>query len=198
MGKYIGKRTLVTTLSVLAVLLLVIGGIALIRLGAKKDPYTQPETSNTNESSQTIQTPDETSSAGSTDAPNAQSDNQATLDPATVSTVDIAPMSITVSYVKGVGAFEYEVLRAQNGTRYVEFRSSSLVGTKCTNDMGTFASIIANPSDAESAALSSTTTVDGVKYGLSLADATCTSDSAALQKYQQSFSTAFSLLKKLG
>ncbi|OJU87609.1 hypothetical protein BGO17_01270 [Candidatus Saccharibacteria bacterium 49-20] len=197
MGKYTGKRTLVTTLSVLAVLLLAIGGVALTRLGAKQDPYVQPETSKS-QSSQTTQTPDESSSNDSTGANNAQSEYQATIDPATVSTVDITPMSITVSYVKGVGAFEYEVLRAQNGTRYVEFRSSGLVGTKCTNDMGTFASIIANPSDAESATLSKTTTVDGVKYGLSLADATCTSDGAALQKYQQSFSDAFTLLKKLG
>lgn len=198
MGKNTSKRTLVTTLSVLAVLLLVIGAIALFRLSAKQDPYVSPADTQSKDSSQTTETPDETSSTDGTGANNAQSDYQATIDPATVATVDIVPMTITVSYVKGIGAFEYEILRAQNGTRYVEFRSPSLVGTKCTNDMGTFASIIANPTDTESSTLSKTTTVDGTKYGLSLADATCTSDSAALQKYQQSFSDAFTLLKKLG
>ncbi len=198
MGTKSGKRTLVTTLSVLAVVLLVIGAIAFIRLNMKLDPYAQQEASKPDDTSKTVETPDDTSASDGSDGNSAQPESQTTLDPATVATIDIVPMTITVSYVKGAGAFEYEVLRAQNGTRYVEFRSRSLVGGKCTNDNGTFVSIIANPTDAESATLSKTTTVDGVKYGLSLADATCTSDAAALQKYQQSFSDAFSLLKKLG
>jgi cytoskeletal protein RodZ len=196
MGKNTGKRTLVTTLSVLAVLLLVIGAIALFRLNAKPDPYVAQDEKTSDDTSQTTQTPDDSSSSDTATTP--QPETSQTIDPATTSTIDIVPMAITVSYTKGVGPFEYAVLRAQNGTRYVEFRSTNLVGSKCTNDEGTFASIIADPTEAESTALSKTTTVDGVKYGLSLADATCTSDSAALQKYQQSFSDAFTLLKKLG
>lgn len=196
MGKNTGKRTLVTTLSVLAVLLLVIGAIALFRLNAKHDPYV--ETPAPSDTSETTKTSDDASSSDSTSSTTTQTDTQSTIDPTTVSTIDVPQMEITVSYVKGVGAFEYAVKRAQNGTRYVEFSSASLVSGKCTNDNGIFASILANPTDAESATLSKTTDVDGMKYGLSLADATCTNDAAALQKYQQSFSDGFSLLKKQG
>lgn len=200
-----GKRTLITALSILAVLLIVIGVVALVKAhNAKKDPYVQqatnsstnsstPNNTSTNNNSSTA-TPDD-SDANSTHTANNAS-NQTTPDPSTVNSITIAPMSIVVSYVKGVGAFEYQVLRATNGTQYVEFRSADLVGTKCTNDEGTFASILANPTDDEKATLSKTTTVDGTVYGLSLADTTCTSDTAKLQKYQQSFSDAFSLLKK--
>lgn len=197
-----GRRTLVTTLSILAVLLVAIGTVALIRVlsPGKQDPYVQPETSNTSDSSNssdgTAANPDEGDTPVSSDGAG-QSGQEPALDPATVATIDIVPMTITVSYVKGIGGFEYEVLRANNGTRYVEFRSSRLVGTKCTNDAGTFASILANPTESERTTLAKTTTVDGVVYGLSLADTTCTSDAEKLQAYQKSFSDAFSLLKKI-
>lgn len=201
-----GKRTLVTTVSILVVLLVAIGTVALVKLvnPGKQDPYLQQETSSTSDNSTDSDTNTSDTSQNQTDetadadtSVSGDTEEQSTLDPATVSTLDITPMSITVSYVKGIGGFEYEVLRANNGTRYVEFRSASLVGTKCTNDAGTFASIIANPTESERTALTKTTTVDGTLYGLSLADVTCTSDAGQLQKYQKSFSDAFSLLKKI-
>ena len=196
MGTKTSKRTLVTALSVLVVLLVVIGAIALFRLNAEQDPYVAQESSKSEDTSQD-ETPSDSSSGDDSAENTSQPDSQPTIDPSAVSTVDIVPMSITVSYVKGIGGFQYEVLRAANGTRYVEFRSASLVGKKCTNDMGTFASIIANPTDSESTGLAKTTTVEDVKYGLALADRTCTTDIAKLEAYQKSFSDAFELLKKL-
>lgn len=106
-------------------------------------------------------------------------------------------MTITVSYVKGVGAFEYQVLRTPSGTQYVEFRSTDLVGTKCTDDAGAFASIIQNPSSTDNtSSVSQTVELESTKYGLALSGTNCTPNVELLQQYQQSFSKGFSLLKK--
>ncbi len=194
------KRTLVTTLSILAVLLVAVGTVALIRTlsPGKEDPYVQQEqVSQENDANQGVETPDNGQNQTNQQQSSESTSGEPALDLARVATVDIVPMDITVSYVKGIGGFEYEVLRANNGTRYVEFRSPQLIGTKCTNDAGTFASILASPTEGERGTLTKTTTVDGTTYGLSLADATCTSDTAKLQSYQKSFSDAFSLLKNI-
>lgn len=193
-----GKRTLLTTVAVLVALLLIIGAIAWIKTASqnKSDPYASKETPTT-----TVDTPDPQDSKQDTDTTSPDSgtntDTGTAVDPTKVTTIDIAPMSLTVSYVKGVGTFEYQVLRTSNGTRYVEFSSPELVGTKCTNDIGTFASILANPEENDSTTLAKTTTVDGTKYGLSLESSTCTANAEKLQAYQKSFSDAFSLLKKM-
>lgn len=196
------KRTLFTALAVLLVLLVAIGTVTLIRvLGGddKQDPYLESQSSPSDASNDADSDRDSESSPQEEAEPSTTTDEEATtptLDPATVSTLTIAPMEIVVSYVKGAGGFEYEVLRTSNGTRYVQFRSAELVGTKCTDDTGKFASILANPNETESATISKTTTVGNVKYGLSLEGAACTSDASKLQTYQKSFSDAFSLLKK--
>ena len=123
--------------------------------------------------------------------------NQSAVDPALVSTVAIEPMSLVVSYTKGIGGFNYEVRRTPGGTKYVELSSEKLAGTKCTNDIGAFASIIEKPTADESSTIENKTTVEGVEYGLSLSDPTCTSDAALLKQYQDAFAAAFSLLKKM-
>lgn len=192
------RRRLITTLIVLGVLLLVIGIVAIVRATSshKDDPYTQPEATTQEKpadtSKGTTKTGDDEKASQDTSANTAEP----TIDPSQLASIDIAPMSLTVSYVKGIGGFEYQVLRTPSGTQYVEFLSAELVGSKCTDDQGVFASILANPAGAESATVTKTTTVDGTKYGLSLASAACTSNPEALQTYQKSFTDAFSLLKK--
>lgn len=194
-----GKRTLFTALAVLLVLLVAIGTIAIIKATSKDktDPYRTQDTTTT----ETTDTPKKDDVKQETKPSKPEKDDEekseVTLDPATVAAVDIVPMSLTVSYVKGVGSFEYEVLRTTNGTRYVVFSSPELAGTKCTNDKGMFASILANPEGNDSTTLTKTTTVDGTKYGLSLESATCTPNPDKLQSYQKAFSDAFSLLKKM-
>jgi cytoskeletal protein RodZ len=194
-----GKRVLVATISVVAIVVFAIGTFIVIRaVNTNNDPYIEQTNTSQDKTDQSTSTPDEANAQDESET-NAidETTTQSSLDPATVGAIDVSTMTITVSYVKGIGAFEFAVLRAQNGTRYVEFRSSELIGTKCTNDMGTFISIIASPTEDEKATLTKTTSVDGTEYGLSLSDATCTSDSTKLQKYQQSFSDAFSLLEKM-
>jgi hypothetical protein len=193
------RRALITAIAILVVLLVAIGTITIIRAvnSGKDDPYVQPDPS-TSSTETTNETPSDTTEpvTGEDGDTPTSNEEEPTLDPATVGTIEITPMEIVVSYVKGAGGFEYEVLRTANGTRYVEFRNESLAGTKCTNDKGAFASILAEPTSNESATLSKTTTVDGATYGLSLEGTTCTSDVDALKAYQKSFSDAFSLLKK--
>lgn len=188
MAKEDRRRSLVVAVTVLVVLLLAIGAVATIRsLNQSED------------SSQKTTAVEEDAEVTANDTP-AQTEPQVapetTIDPSTTDQLTIAPMGIAVSYVRGVGGFEYQILRTANGTRFVEFSTGSLVGTKCTNDTGVFVSILESPDATESATLAETVTLDDTTYGLSLADATCTSDAEALKTYQQSFVDAFSLLKK--
>lgn len=194
-----GKQALLTAVSIFVVLLAVVGTIAIIKAlnPGTNDPYVQQTTNQSTED-----TPTETDEADSPATPsvpdenNSANDSEPAIDPATLATIDVTPMALTVSYTKGVGGFEYEVLRRPNGTRYVEFSSPELVGTKCTNDKGVFASILESPASEEIATLAKTTTVGGMTYGLSLAAATCTSNATLLKDFQNAFSTPFSLLKK--
>jgi cytoskeletal protein RodZ len=189
-----GRKTLFTALAVLAVLLLIIAAVAVIK---------SVSTSKSSDSSSTAKkdTPAISDKANSTQKPASDvpqdTTSQSAIDPSKVTAIDIEPMLITVSYMKGVGGFDFAVQRTASGTKYVQFSSSKLVGTKCTNDEGVFASILESPTADESSTLTKTTVVDGTTYGLSLADATCTSNPDLLKQYQDAFSEPFSLLKKM-
>lgn len=178
------------------VLALALVAIAVNALVPKADNSSAPSAvvensdSDKNASQTTPSTPD--TSAKPADS----TQSTTTLDPSTVGTVDIQPLSLTVSYVKGIGGFEYAVKRLSGGTQYVEFTSPELIGTKCTDDTGTFASIIHNPDTNDATTITATQTVDGTQYGLSLSDDTCTGNVELLKQYQTSFRDAFSLLKK--
>lgn len=198
MQKKARQKRLILALSLLTVLLVAIAAVALLRviMPGSDDPYTIQETTSEEDAAEetdTLEPSEDTPTTNETTDSNPAS----AIDPATVSTVDIAPLEITVSYVKGIGGFEYEVLRTPSGTRYVEFRSAELIGTKCTNDQGTFASILVNPGENASATITKTITVEDTPYGLALPDSACTASADALKQYQQSFSDAFSLLKKI-
>ena len=135
-----------------------------------KDPVTEPDTKE-------VETP--------------------TLDPTSVSTVAIDSLGVTVSYVKGVPGFAYSIDQSSSGTRFATFSSEQLVGTKCTDDAGVFATILKDPQQEDRATLTATKTVSGTVYGLSLPSATCTSDSALFDQYQTSFKDAFGLIQPL-
>ncbi len=121
-----------------------------------------------------------------------------TIDPETLSFIDIEPLGVTVSYVKGIPGFDYSIQRTQSRIEYVEFSSTELAGTKCTNDKGVFASIIKNPeSDEDKTLLTSVTKVGEDSYGLSLPTSTCTSNAPLFDQYQASFKDAFGQLKAI-
>jgi hypothetical protein len=188
-----GRKKLFTAIAVLAALLLIIGGVALAK-SLSSNNSADPNSTAKKDS------PAISDQANSTDKPTSdvpKATDQPAVDPAKVNTVDIEPMSLTVSYMKGIGGFDFQVLKTPNGTKYVQFSSSKLVGTKCTNDEGDFASILESPTADESSTLAKTTVVDGTTYGLSLADGSCTSNPDLLKQYQDAFSEPFSLLKKM-
>lgn len=198
MRRSISKRRNILIAAAAAIVVVIVVAIIMVTqsMNTKTDPYKQTETINeAPDTTTTDPVPDSTTDT-TPDTTDPANDDTSTLDPATVSTIDVAPVGITVSYVKGVGGFDYLVQRTTNGTRYVEFRNESLAGTKCTGDEGPFASILVDPTTDESATLAKKITVEGTVYGLSLAAATCTSDPGLLKQYQDSFSSAFSLLKK--
>ena len=189
-----GRKKLITTLVVVGALLLIVAVIAVVKTMSNNEPSVPTQTTSQDTPSVSDDAELNTTDQPATTAPIAE---QPAIDPEKVATVAIEPMAISVSYLKGVGGFDYEVLRTGSGTKYVQFSSTKLAGTKCTDDEGQFASIIEKPSKDEATTLAKTTTVDGTEYGLSLADATCTSDSGLLKQYQDAFSGAFSLLKKM-
>lgn len=194
MTKAQSKKGLITTIVILGLTLLIVGGI-LIWQNQNSNNNTAPA----DDSSETTQPADEevmTTDDTPSDVPN---DSEIpTVDPSTLDSIDIEPLSIAVLYTKGTGGFEFEVLRASDGTRYVEFSNSALVGTKCSDDNGVFATIIESPASPEDSSLiSETVVVDGTTYGLSLATDTCTANPDLLKDYQSGFINGFSQLKKI-
>lgn len=189
------KQKIVAIISAVAVLLvaaLVVWWLAFQRSQSEPDPFIS-----SSQNQDETQTPTPKADEPTEEAPVAEETPASTIDPATVSTVDIEPLEITVSYVRGVPGFGFLVQRTADGTEYVEFASEEVAGTKCTDDTGVFASIIVSPSEQDGATITDEVTVDGTVYGLSLPDATCTSDEALFAQYQASFKDAFSLLSKI-
>lgn len=189
------KQKTVAIISAVAVLLvaaLVVWWLAFQRSQAEPDPFIS-----SSENQEETQTPAPEADEPTEETPAAEETPASTIDPSTVSTVDIEPLEITVSYVRGVPGFGFLVQRTADGTEYVEFSSEEVAGTKCTDDTGVFASIIVSPSEQDGATITDEVTVDGTVYGLSLPDATCTSDEELFAQYQASFKDAFSLLAKI-
>lgn len=184
------KTGLIVTIVVLALTLGVVGGIAFAQNLNKapatdttqpaSEPATDTPTTQPNEETPPVEKPAETS-----------------IDPKTVSSIEIKPLSIKVFYKKGIPGFEFAVKRTASGTQYVEFSSPELKGTKCTDDEGIFASIIKNPNtDEDKATVKKERTIDDTTYGLSLNGKNCTGDVKLFTQYQDAFSDALVLLEE--
>lgn len=187
-----GKKGLTVAIVVLVVVLLVVGGLALSKKSPEPAKTTAPNTSK--DASTTKDTTTETDSTGSGSS---TTTTATTVDPATLTSIAIEPLGVTVFYSKGTPGFEFTVLKTADQTQYVEFTSSDLIGTKCTNDQGVFASIIKNPAADESQTTSQTVKVGSDTYGLSLASASCTANPDLLTQYQTGFKNGFSSLAAL-
>lgn len=186
------KQAIITGSAALGLLILVIVGVIVIRSMINSGDDTRYEQSNI-ENKPVQDPPKEDEQEPAVDEKPVEEEPQ--LDPASLSTITITQMGIEVSYLKGIGGFEYAIKRTPGGSQYVEFKSEQLKGTKCTDDQGVFVSIVEKPDANETAILSKRKSVGGVEYGLSLAATNCTSDEVLLKKYQDSFTKAFGLLK---
>jgi hypothetical protein len=193
MSRFLSKRILIVTGIILAVVLVVVGAIMLTKKPTQPSPVSTPNASN-----QTTPAKDTTTETDATDPTTTTPDSAVpSVDPQTLTSVAITPLAITVFYSKGTPGFEFTVLKTADKTQYVQFTSSDLVGTKCTDDQGAFASIIKNPSVDEAQTTSQTVKVGSDTYGLSLASAGCTSNTDLLAEYQTGFKNGFSNLKAL-
>jgi hypothetical protein len=189
-AKMQGKRSLIVAIIVLVVVLLVVGAIVL----AKK--INQPSTTGTaNTSKQGAPAKDTTTQTAATNQ-NSSTTNPV-VDPNTLTSIDVAPLGVTIFYSKGTPGFEFSVLKTADQTQYAQFTSSNLVGTKCTDDQGAFASIVKNPSTNETQTISQTVKVGNNTYGLSLASTSCTGNAGLLAQYQTGFKNGFASLKAL-
>lgn len=186
-----GKVGRLVTIVAFVVVLLIIGGV--IALDKANQPTPAVVTPDASQHATT--TKDTTTETDATEAASATNTTKIpSVDPATLTSVDIAPLGVTVFYSKGTPGFEYTVLRAADATQYAQFTSSDLIGTKCTNDEGVFASIIQNPSTNDAQTISQTVKVGNDTYGLSLASPGCTSNIDLLTKYQDGFKNGFANL----
>ncbi len=192
MGQKPGKRTLYIILAVLFALIVVVAVFVFVRSQSTTPASDATESVTKDEP----QVPDEAKNT-ETSALAEPKTEETTIDPELVSVATIEPMAIEVAYLKGIEGFEFAVLSNPNGTKYVQFISPKLVGSKCTNDTGVFASIIEEPTENEAATLTKKISVKDTTYGLSLTDSSCTNDEALLKQYQDAFSTPFTLLKKM-
>ncbi len=192
MAKGQGKTGLIVTIVALALTLIVVGTIAILsntnRPAVTNDPLTA------NNASENDTTTDEVVPAEE----EVEVPAEPAVDPATLSSVDIEPMEITVFYTKGTPGFDFTIERSADRTEYIEFSSPNLVGTKCTNDEGVFATIVKNPgTSASQTTFVKQVTVGSDTYGLSLAGKNCTSDESLLDTYQTAFVEGFSQLKAM-
>ena len=187
-----GKIGLKVIIAILVIVLLVLG-IFLIAKNANQKSVTKTADTSKNTPSVTKNT-----STTETDATDTTTPTVSKVDPSTLATIDVAPLGITVSYTKGLGAFGFEVKKTADQTQYVDFSADGLVGTKCTDDKGLFASIIKNPSPSEvQGTITQTTKVGKDTYGLSLAGKGCTSNPVLLDQFQTAFTNGFPSLKAL-
>ena len=187
------KRLIIASVLIVAVIALV---VTLLVVNGNRSAQRQAAQETTKSETEKKESSENTSSPLESETPKEDEDLSA-IDPATIGTVDITPASLTVSYIKGVGGFAYEVLRSADGRKYIELKNSELAGTKCSDDTGVFVSILEAPNESEKATISKTMALDGVQYGLSVASPTCTSEPELLKQYQDAFSKPFGLLKKL-
>jgi hypothetical protein len=191
MAKGQGKTGLIVTIIALGLTLVVVGTIAV--LSNLNPPAVSNDTPNT-EGTSREEKPEETKPV----VDDGDDETTPVVDPATLSKVDIEPLAITVFYTKGTPGFDFTIKRSADRTQYVEFSSPNLVGTKCTNDEGVFASIIKNPTATEDqTTFVQKKSVGSDTYGLSLAGKSCTSDESLLDTYQTAFSQGYSQLKAM-
>jgi len=186
------KRLLVIIIALLVVALAIAGAVVAKNLNTPTET-----TTDTSQESTDVTDSDASTDTDTEPAPKPDTSVTPAVDPATLSSVVVEPLGVTVFYSKGVPGFDFVVKRTAAQTQYVEFSTAALVGTKCTDDEGVFASIIKNPGDNERQTTTQIIQVGNDTYGLTLAGAGCTADAALLTEYQTAFTDGFKSLTTL-
>lgn len=186
-----GKKRLIIISIIAGLAVLLIAGF-LIFQNTGKTPVADSKTTEPATSTEAA------SDSPATETPKTDTPETTEVDESTLGSIDIEALGLTVFYTKGIPGFEYTIERTSDKTQYVQFTSPELVGTKCTDDKGIFASIVMNPtSEEDKTTISSTRKVGDNTYGLSLPSDNCTKDVELLKSYQKAFTNGFSRLKEL-
>ena len=189
-----GKKRFIITSSLLGLTILVVGGIILFQRTSSSD---KTNSITTTAPSSSAAKPETTATASPAAAAAPKSD-ALPVDPLTLSSVDVSPLGVVVFYTKGIHGFNFEIKKTDSKTQYAEFSAPELIGTICTDDNGTFASIIKNPTSTEDqATITATTKLGNDSYGLSLSGKSCTANQTLLTQYQTAFMNGFASLKAL-
>jgi len=192
MGIMQSRKKRMVTIIVLAALILLVGGAVVVK--SLSGNTSQPAPTPTPAATSSTDTQTETDADQTTKSETAVTP---TVDPATLSSIAVEPLSINVFYTKGVPGFDFAVNRTTDGTQYVEFSNADLAGTKCTGDTGPFVTIIKNPSATALQTVTDTIKVGSDTYGLSLVAKDCTADTTLLDQYQTAFKNGFKSLTAL-
>lgn len=187
------RRLIIVIASTVTALILVAGFIWVvahpygsINLADKTTSTEHNNTDNSNSNSSTTTKPAEnTPTTPTTPAP----------DPSTVKNLDISQLGLTLNYDRTLPGLSYEIKLTGSGTQYVSLMYDGLIGDKCTGDTGEFASIIKNPTSADSVAIKNTVKLGNDTYGLALPDSSCTSNVDLFNQFQASMTANFPYMK---
>jgi len=142
-----------------------------------------------------------TQSNGQSDAPStalASSTSQPTPpDPSTIKQLHIAQLGLVIDYANTLPGMSYSIGKTTAGTTYVQLSNTQLIGDKCTDDDGVFATILKDPTVTDSVTVSMVTKVGDVTYGLALPSGACTGNLALFNQYQASMKQDFSFLRSV-
>lgn len=177
--------------------------VALVLLGLAAWAILRPTTQPTHKSESVTSEQPETTTKKSATADKTQATSEPDQDasstppapdPSTLRELPISQLGITISYDKTLPGVSYAISRTPAGTQYVDLMNDQLIGGICTNDAGTFASIIKDPTASDQATVSATVKVGDDTYGLSLPSADCTSNADLFAQFQDSIKATFPYL----
>lgn len=188
------RRLIITIVSIVAALALIAGFIWVVA-----HPYSSTSLSDTSASSTSTNSSNNSNSNGS--ASNNSNNQPATStptqpstpqpDPSTVKSLTISQLGLTINYDKTLPGLSYEIKRTGSGTQYISLTYDGLIGDKCTGDQGEFASILKDPTSADSVAIKNTIKLGSDTYGLALPDSSCTNNVDLFNQYQDSMKANF-------
>lgn len=185
----IGRRIIFISIAVVVCIALVTGGALLLRHPSANQPATSTGPSVVTTSSQTSKSNSDKSSSKSD-----SSTKPTAPDPSTVKQLEIAQLNVTLDYSNTLPGMSYSIGRTSGGTTYVQLANDQLVGDKCTDDSGVFATILKDPSSTDSTTVSTTVKVGDDTYGLALPSDSCTGDKDLFDEYQTSMKQNFPFL----
>ncbi len=192
------RRSIIVITSIVAALVLVAGFIWVVAhpygsINLADSNQAKSDTTNSNSNSGASSNSGQSNSQPANTTPTTP--QSPAPDPSTVKSLDISQLGLTLNYDRTLPGLSYEIKRTGSGTQYVSLTYDGLIGEKCTGDQGEFASIIKDPTSADSIAITSTVKLGNDTYSLALPDNSCTGNVDLFNQYQASMKANFPYMK---